>query len=232
MEKERILLIGCESKIARLFRKTYADTYSFIGTYHKTQPSNTDDYTRLYRLDLTDQHSVTSFLEEVANQHFKAVLFFASTYSPDSGELLDQMTRDLQVNALSPAVIAKKLRYTSKAGRILFFGDSGTGHPRPNYISYNLSKSFMDSVVRLLAIELSDTAAVLGFRLGPTYAPESADRIAYYERNLIKVADVPMGFIRYIGFIISENDLNMTGTLVDYDGGTYLQRASKSVPVV
>lgn len=233
MHKYNVLLVGCTSKIARLFQQTYADQYTFYGTYAHAPNKLPQGFKELYQVDLKNPGSVQTFLNHVRDIPFKAVLFLASTYDVDRTApegFMQQMLSDQQVNVLSPAAIARSVTYAdSGLGRAIFFGDSGLDTPKPRYLSYSLSKLMLEKLVKLLAVELAERAICLCFKLGPTYAPvNTSDPESYYSRNLVKVPDVPVGLIRYLNFIISEDNLNVTGAEIVYDGGTYLRRLATS----
>lgn len=225
--KDNILIVGCASKIAQLFLDEYTDKYTFYGTYSETLPKNSASYNHLYKLDLADIEAVGNFIASIDSIPFKAVLFFASTYSEDDTtpkSRLQQLLLDQRINAIAPATIAQHLQFYDGLGRVLFFGDSGIQHPKPGYSSYTFSKDLLDEVVAITAVELKDRAISIGINLGPTFAPPSSDKERYYSRNLIQVAQVPLGLVRLLDFIIDEPNLNMTGTTIAYDGGAYLKR--------
>ena len=228
MENNRkILIVGCNSKIARLFLTEYAGRYDFFGTYARTKPDDTRSYRELYHLDLAEIGSVESFVRRIEPISFKAVLFLASTYAKDDMTLKSQFEQsqlDRQVNAISPAIIARHLQFHGALGRVFFFGDSGLQHPKLHYSSYTFSKHLLDEVVAVTAMELKDKAISIGVNLGPTLAPGGSDKAAYYSRNLINVESAALGLVRLIDFMINEPNLNMTGATIQYDGGTYLRR--------
>lgn len=229
MSRENILLIGCTSKLGRLFYETYKDEYNFYGTYASTPPRQEDAYKEVFHLDLSDIKSVGHFIEQTAHIPFRAVLFLASAYCEDKEEnadFLEQLIAEHQVVSLSPVVIARGLSYAAPMGRVIFFGDAGLLQPKRHFVSYSLSKASLEQTVRSLAVELSDRALCLAFRLGPTFVSDgSNNKDEYYAKNLITVRNVPHGLVKYLHFIINEADLNATGTIIDYDGGTYLRRA-------
>lgn len=227
--KKNLLIIGTNSKLAKLFTKTYAESFNFYGTYHDGPFKESDVYNQQYKLDLSKPDEVLDFIKTVQPLEFSGVLFFASTYSQDptdSSDLLAQMLLDQQINAIAPSVMAKSLNYAPQ-GRIILFGDSGLNTPKRQAMSYSHSKLLLEQTCKLLAVELMDKATCVCFLLGPTMAPEDIsedNKNAYYSRSLNPTKDIPLGLVHYINFILEDDDLNITGSSIYYDGGTYLRR--------
>lgn len=225
---DRILVIGCTSKIAKLFLDTYCDDYEFYGTYHSTLLSQIAHVEKSYNVDLGDTEAVLKFVDSIKHLTFRAVLFFASTYDKDKTQAEDftqQVLSDQLVNVLSPCLIARSINYQIP-GRVIFFGDAGLNVPKPHHLSYSVSKLMLDGLNKLLAVELKDRAISLCFKLGPTLASsEFRPKSSYYDKNLISVTDVPLGLVEYLNFVIEAKNFNATGAEIVYDGGAYLRRA-------
>lgn len=72
---------------------------------------------------------------------------------------------------------------------------------------------------------LAPHTTVNAIRLGPTLNanPSSA---AYYDRYLLQktIAEPVEGLLALLNLMVNNQRLNMTGSLIDYDGGAYLSR--------
>ena len=226
---KNILVIGGNSKLAKIFIKYYKYNTNLFITYRGKDDATIveEDGLKAYELNLGDISSVLNFVKKVSEINFDAVLFFASTYLEDSRETNEyyrQILNDLKVNALSPYIVSRELKVNHNC-KFIFFGDSVVNQPRKNKHSYSLSKHSLEYVVQMLAIERRNEVATICFRLGPTCPPESVkDKDKYYYSNsAINVPNIAEGLIETIDFIINKDNLNMTGAFIDYDAGFYLR---------
>lgn len=227
MAKNNILVIGCGSKIAQGLIARAKDSYEIYGTYFNGKPDGVPE-SNLFKVDLANPAQLQQFIADIQDIPFKAILFFASTYKADSDSIEDYMhnfERDLRVNALHQILIAKHATYAEKA-KVLLFGDAGLYQPKKGFTSYSVSKSLLQTLSRILAAELIETATVITFALGPTKPPKAWEQSekAYFTRNPVQVADPAGGLVNYIMFLIEEENLSTTGIEIPYDGGAYLLR--------
>jgi NAD(P)-dependent dehydrogenase (short-subunit alcohol dehydrogenase family) len=222
--KNKILIIGGNSKLARKFIQRFGADYSLHVSYYRKQRKPLDNEIQ-YSLDLSNSESINSFISKLDTTDFTAVLFFASTYSSDMREekpFNKQLNSDMAINALGPYEISRKLQVEQEC-KLIFFGDTATHMPRSERHSYSLSKNTMEYVVKCIATERPEKIRSFCFRLGPTLAPESStDPNKYYNRNLIHVHDAADGLVEYINFLINAKNLSSTGGFIDYDGGSGL----------
>jgi nucleoside-diphosphate-sugar epimerase len=224
-DRKKLLLVGCTSKISRRFVAAAAQLYELHGTSITATdlPNGIDHH---YKLDFRDQQQVAAFIESVKDISFDGVLCFAAVYTADPQDpdhLVKHLNESIQVNVGGQLQIARGIQYADNSS-LIFFGDAGLYHPKQGHTAYSLSKSMVDDMTRLLAIELQAATRVLCFRLGPVQPRhDRPDASKYFNRNLLKVADPGQGLINLLLFCIGEPNLGMTGTCIDYDGGAYLQ---------
>lgn len=219
-----LLVIGGGSKLAtRFLSQLDKDRYTLYITYHATKREE-NDYT--FSVDLQNEFSLHNFTERVSEIRFDKVLFFSSTYSSDDNakDLFTQYQNDFLCNALSFAYICKNIHFNALS-QVLVFGDSGLTHPKKNFSSYSFSKLAFENMVKILAVELAPTTKVNAIRLGPTLKQDTSDD-SYYQKYLLEPnKDEPAnGIVSLINFILDNASLNMTGSLIDYDGGAYMLR--------
>jgi short-subunit dehydrogenase len=230
IKTDNILLIGACSKICERFINEYFNDYNLYGTYHIKKPSQKDRLKKLIQLDMHNVDNLTKFMHEIKEIEFKAVIFFASTYTKDqsdSKDYLSQLVSDININVISPTFIAKNLNIKkNELGRIIFLSDSGIKVPKAHYTSYINTKIIIESMIKNLAVEMEKKAIVTSFRLGPTLCDvDVKNKKQYYNKNLINVPDASKGLVEYIEFIINNKNLNITGNSIDYDGGAYIKRS-------
>lgn len=226
MDKANILIVGGNSKIAQVFIDKYYQDFNIYATF-RSLPVNKSKYSQAYELNLENKQAVLSFIDKIKTIDFKAVLFLASTFKTDAvtnNQFLDQLSSDQQINVFSGITIARNLNY-EKTGRVIFFGDVALAQPRIKKISYELSKAYLVQVIKSLAVDLADQAVVLAFNLGPIIDYNQNNQPNNFtEFNLVEVNQPILGLVNFINFIINEDNLSMTGSLIDYDGGFSLKK--------
>ncbi len=157
-----------------------------------------------------------------------AVVNSASIYPADTilNVTSDSVMRNMQVNAVSPLLIAREFAVRCGGGAVVNLLDSRMVAFDREHAAYHLSKRVLDSVTRMLALELAPrvrvNAVAPGFVLPPEHAP--AD---YFEKG---IADVPLRrqgspshVSRAVAFLIDHDFI--TGQTIFVDGGRHLNSA-------
>lgn len=223
---KRILVIGATSKIAEQFIRLSSESYEIYGT-HNSRQSDLLPASNQFQLDLGDNGQIKLFLKKVTEIKFDAVLFFAATYTPDSGKNDDYLVayqKDLQCNAMSIMAIAKGLTFADHS-KLFVFGDAGLAHPKKGFTAYSMSKFAVADVARMLAVELAPQTATFCLRLGPTLKEDTLLMGSdYYGRGLLEIDKPVEGLLHLLQFLIAEPNFNATGCVIDYDGGAYIKR--------
>lgn len=223
---KRILVIGSTSKIAKRIKEELGHDYELVQTSrgkHTRNPSNTLD------LDLSSRESINKFIESQKDTPYYGVFVLASSYnadSLDSSKYYEQALEDFSTNVLGPIAIVRALSYEQPA-HVFLFGDSGTSHPKEGYTSYTTSKNLLSHHGRTIAVELAPKGvSVILFELGPTNPVSIDDKAVnqYYSRNLLKVADPTDGLVKLSRFLLENNNVSITGSAIQYDGGAYIKR--------
>lgn len=223
--EKRVLIVGASSKIAQLFIENCPPDYKVYGTYRR-EPVTCLPADCQYQLNLNDPNQIDHILLRLSEAAFDAVLFFAATYNPDSKAAIKYFTafqEGMQLSWAGPIALAKGLRYRPNS-KLFLFGDAGLEHPKKGFTTYSLVKSVVVETTKLLAVELAPATACVCIRLGPTLRPASKPEGAYYDRGLLKVDEPAKGLVHLLHFIITEDNFNATGCIIDYDGGAYLRR--------
>lgn len=220
--KNNILLIGSDSKIAQQFISRYDHHYNIYKTSRRVD-NNDKEY---FRLDLADQESVDSFIQRLSNTRFNGIISFASTYSHQTSPNFDTIKLDLQVNFLTIYKIARSIKLANFS-KIILISDSALYQPKKEFFGYTVSKKLLTLYTRQLAVDLSPSTSVNLISLGPILTNKSGeDKKRYYEKSLIKVAEPQIGLVNLINFMLSEDNLFMTGSEIIYDGGRKLNRVT------
>lgn len=223
---KKILIIGATSKVAQRLISEIKNNYDLVLA-SRTEERVSD--TTTLPLNLSSVTSIESFIERCHKTRFSAVFVFSSTYKPDElspGGFLSETFSDFSTNVIGPVLVLKNLVY-EKGARVFLFGDAGLSNPKSNYSSYSMSKALLRQSLKSLAVELAPkNVSVLEFALGPTLPHEDTTerKKAYRDRNLLRVDDPVDGLIKLCIFIIQTPNVNMTGSTIRYDGGTYLKR--------
>lgn len=225
-KKINVLVIGAKSKIAFEFLAQFENNkkYNIYKAYRQQIGQN--ESSNIFFVDLKNRDSVELFVDKLSNIQFDVVLFFASIYKEDTTinkGLLRQYQEDISINVLSFSYICKNLNL-SNYSKIIAFGDAGIDHPKKGFSSYTISKLILEGLVKILAVELSPNTLVNLICLGPTLTA-NPENINYYNRSLLKIKTPYKGLVSLIKFMICESDLNITGSMIEYDGGAYLIRA-------
>jgi NAD(P)-dependent dehydrogenase (short-subunit alcohol dehydrogenase family) len=157
-----------------------------------------------------------------------AVVNSASIYPTDTilDVTLDDVMHNMQVNAVSPLVIAREFAARCGGGAVVNLLDSRVVSFDREHAAYHLSKRVLDSVTRMLALELAPSVRVNAVAPGFVLPPEHA-AADYFEKG---IADVPLGrqgspshVSRAVAFLIDHDFI--TGQTIFVDGGRHLTSA-------
>lgn len=225
--KKRILIVGGNSKIARVFIGKYCNKYKIDITLHKNKKVlDTVSQLRWYKLDLTNELSINNLINFLKNCKYDGVLFFSSVYYQHLNFNSEDFGKSLKTNILGNLKLIRGLKL-KKNSKIIFFTDEGLEQPKKNHLFYSFSKALLKDYIRLLAVEFSLTSIVLGIGLGPTITDKVGfEKKKYFSRSLVHIKNPSLGLANLINFILSEDNFYSTGKIIPFDGGTYLKRQS------
>ena len=220
MARDKILVVGGNSKIAKLFIDSYAKDYAIYITTKRPPNIHPETVVNAFHLDLSDIRSVSAFINEVKDIDFKAVLFLASTFASDQTRQADfsrQFSMDQQINVISPIIIAKALKFSNHDGRVVMFGDMYAHKLNPRMISYSYSKQLLESATRVLSQDLGSSAKVFCLKLGIIIDLKDIFPTNYNEyNNLPKSAK---NLINFLNYLIRSEGLSSYDSVIEFGNG-------------
>ncbi|MDD2487719.1 MAG: hypothetical protein PHS92_05110 [Candidatus Gracilibacteria bacterium] len=217
---KKILIVGINSKIGKLFCNEYCDVFNIYGTFSSKTESCSD---KRFHLDLSNLSSVDDFIEKTGDIQFDGVIYLSSLYQIDDIDNIGDMVKQINVNALNIYYLVNKLNLKHNSKNI-FFTDGGTKVPKKGYFSYTLSKDILKSLVASMAIKDKDRIFV-GFDLGPIITDKIGEENKnFHNKSLLRVDSPSKGLTSFMKFIIDEENFYSTGSIFDFTGGTYLFR--------
>lgn len=139
----------------------------------------------------------------------------------------DHFLENIQVNALSPLLLARSFAAQTQTGAIVNFLDSRVAGTDPAHAAYFLSKRVLLDITRMLALELAPGIRVSGVAPGLILPPPGEDQ-TYLELQKHTVPLADWGKADHINetvrFLLT-NDF-VTGQVIFVDGGRHLMGGS------
>ncbi len=218
------MIVGANSKLAQRFISCHGNSYIFDVTVSKNTEGE-DIKSNTYVLDLSKFVSVIKLAKLLVLYKYDGILLFSNIYEKQEKFDNNNFKKILNVNLLNAIELLYRLKFNNNS-KIIFFTDNGISQPKKNYLAYTLSKSMVREIVKLLAVEFSESSSVIGIGLGPTLTnKKGVEAEKYYSKSLIKVDDPSLGLVNFINFILKEKNFYSTGAILKFDGGTYIKRA-------
>ena len=136
----------------------------------------------------------------------------------------DELDRSLQINALSPLLLARAFAGQTGAGAVINLLDSRIAGSDPEHATYMLSKRMLLEMTRMLALELAPGIRVSAVAPGLILPPPGRDH-SYLERqkhtNPLGAAGSLESVTEAVRFLVT-NDF-VTGQVIYVDGGRHLK---------
>ena len=111
-----------------------------------------------------------------------------------------------------------------KNSKIIFFTDAWTITPKKDFITYSISKDFLKSFLKSLAINYKNYI-FLWIDMWPVNTNKIwIKKEEFYKKALIKIKNPTLWLINFLNFLIKEENFYSTWTIVDFSWGTYLIR--------
>lgn len=133
---------------------------------------------------------------------------------------LDELDRNLQVNALAPLLLARSLARHDRPAQIVNFLDARVVEYDRLHAAYHLSKRMLLTITRMLALELAPAIRVNAVAPGLILPPEGKDE-AYLQRLAERVPLKRHGsakdVVRAVLFLLCSD--YVTGQVIYLDGG-------------
>jgi NAD(P)-dependent dehydrogenase (short-subunit alcohol dehydrogenase family) len=140
------------------------------------------------------------------------------------GFTADELAENVQVNALSPLVLARALAAQGAGGDVVNFLDSRVTDYDRDHAAYHLSKRMLLSLTRMLALELAPGVRVNAVAPGLVLPPPGEDE-SYLERlastNPLNRHGEADDVARAVVFLVTSPFV--TGQVIYVDGGRHMR---------
>ncbi len=164
------------------------------------------------------------------------IVFSASTY--DNSPLAElspaRLQRDMNVNALAPAIMTQKFaphmqnsKLPGGAAIVAMIDIHAMGRPRKDFLSYSMSKAALAEMVQSLARDLAPKIRVNGVAPGVVAWPETGQdsdakmQAQYLSRVPLQRAGTPQDAAEVVRWLAMDAQY-VTGQIVRVDGGRWL----------
>ena len=183
MKSPQMLITGGATRIGAEIAKGFAATGWHVVIHYRSSSEEADALAATLpsadtiACDLTDDQAAVAMVEELASRlpDWRCVINSASVFDYDDATKLDPATNReaMQVNALSPAVIAQTYLAKAKASGprcVINVTDMKLQNPNPDFFSYTMSKHALASTIPMLSMNAEKDARVYGIAPGAILA--------------------------------------------------------------
>ena len=137
---------------------------------------------------------------------------------------IDELVDNIQVNSMSPLILARGLAKQKTDGAIINFLDTRITEYDRKHAAYHLSKRMLFDLTRMMALEFAPLIRVNGIAPGLILPPPGKD-ISYLEElaptNPLKKVGNPEEIINAVIFLL--NSQFVTGQVIFVDGGYHMK---------
>lgn len=153
---------------------TYFKDVSELGNLPQKLSAKAEVFT--YQTDVSQQKSVESFVAQTAKKFGKidAIVNMAAPFRPTKDGAIDQKEIDFFMHAIVGSALyfaqAAKPHFNA-SGAMVLFADRAVKRPYAGYNAYIAAKGAVETLVRVLAIELAPNIRVNAILPGPIEAP-------------------------------------------------------------
>lgn len=178
--------------------------------------------------DLADPAAVNT-VWDAAVSHAGEIDFLINSASIFPEGALDDLSGDtllpnIQVNTLAPALLARRLAQTGRAGAVINFLDTMVRDYDRKHVPYHLSKKMLHDLTRMMAVEYAPQVRVNGVAPGLVLPPEGKDT-SYLEglkhTNALQTYGSADQVAESVLFLLRNSFV--TGQVIYVDGGRNLR---------
>lgn len=136
-----------------------------------------------------------------------------------------QWDQNLDVNLRAPFLLAQRLGLDMKrrgAGKIINISDSATRRPYRGFLPYLVSKSALNALTQVLALELAPEVQVNAIAPGTVLLPENASdalKAGIIRRTPLGIIGLPEDIAELVLFLVQKGTF-ITGGVYPVDGGS------------
>ena len=162
-----LLITGASSGVGLSLAHHFADHYKIIATARRIERLRAEfadePSVHVYRMDLADTAGTMASLETILDEHGHIPYLISNAGVNVAGRLEEleerEITRSLQVNAVTPAMIMRRLLPAMRErdfGRIIAMTSGAPLNCFPGYGAYSASKAALNTLVVTAAHEYGD----------------------------------------------------------------------------
>jgi NAD(P)-dependent dehydrogenase (short-subunit alcohol dehydrogenase family) len=145
-----------------------------------------------------------------------------------------QITQHAQINLAAPLVLSKMLfkcyQKTKDQGVVIHLLDQKLSNLNPDYFSYTLAKSALDTAVKMQAMFFAPSLRVVGIAPGITLTSGDQTESGFVKAHsnvLLGQSSTPLDIAQAVLYINQAHAI--TGSILYIDGGQHLQASDRDV---
>ena len=228
---QRILVTGSARRIGRAIALALADAGAVVIAHYNTTPEAEvlrGPGIHPLQADLADPAQAEELLAraEELDGPLNAIVNNASMFptSTLADVSVEQIHANLQVNALSPFILARAFAARGRCGSVVNLLDSRMVLCDAKHVAYHLSKRMLFTLTRMMALEFAPGIRVNAVAPGPILAPPGKDE-AYLHRvarqNPMGTWGTPQQIADAVLFLL--RNAFITGQVLFVDGGLHMK---------
>jgi NAD(P)-dependent dehydrogenase (short-subunit alcohol dehydrogenase family) len=182
--------------------------------------------------DLTDPSALDPLMDHVlalTNGRLDGLVNNASSYPASRVRTLqaNELAASVHLHGFAPLALARRLAAAGRPGSVVNVLDARITMYDADHVAYHLGKRMLDSVTRMLALELAPRIRVNAVAPGAVLQKDTEDETAL-ERlsafNPLRMHGSPAGVATCVRFLLATDFI--TGQTLFYDGGYHLKAAT------
>ena len=164
-DRPSVLVTGGAKRIGAAIARAFGEAGWHVVIHCRSSEEDAERLARdlpsaeVVQADLSDTGAAVGMIEHLANtlSDWSVLVNCASIFEPDDVTALDPATnmRAMQVNALSPAIMAQTYLEKARASsgrRVIQLTDQKLVNPNPDFFSYTMSKHALDATIAMLSM--------------------------------------------------------------------------------
>lgn len=226
-------LAGAGFEVAVHYRKSGDDAAATVTAAQALGATSSS----AFGADLTDEDACRALVPNVIKHlgRLDAVVNSASIFEYDSIATFSvrAMEAHWRANTAPAIILAQALHGCLPEGRtgcVVNLLDQKLWNPNPDYFSYTLSKSALETATTLLALGLAPKVRVCGVAPGvtlPSGPMSPADFTRAHSKTVLGRSSEPIDIARAVRYLLES--VAVTGTTLLVDGGQHLNKSARDV---
>ncbi|MBI2423287.1 MAG: SDR family oxidoreductase [Candidatus Hydrogenedentes bacterium] len=237
---KRALVTGAAKRLGRAVAERLAREGAHLVLHHRSSPMEVEDLRKalecqgveaaVVQADLSNLDSLAAFLRGCIASHgpLDYLVNCASIFEEAGFAELDaeSLRRNVDINALSPTLLAREFASQGRPGAIVNFLDTMIMDYDRKHVPYHLSKRMFATLNRIMAVEFAPAIRVNAVAPGLVLPPEGkgVDYLeALHGSNLLQRHGSAEGIGEAVVFLLRSGFI--TGQTIYLDGGRHMRGA-------